>query len=103
MKPHTNSTPPPGAADATTADGVKLALYHFPYCPYCVRVFRALEQMGRTIEMRDIVDEPARRAELIAGGGKKQVPCLRIERADGSVEWMYESLDIIDYLGRTLT
>jgi len=32
------------------------------------------------------------------GGGKTQVPCLRIEQAGGEVEWMYESDDIIRYL-----
>jgi glutathione S-transferase len=26
------------------------------------------------------------------------VPCLRIEKEDGSSEWMYESKDIIAYL-----
>ena len=31
------------------------------------------------------------------GGGSTTVPCLRIRR-DGQEEWMYESLDIIDYL-----
>lgn len=35
---------------------------------------------------------------LMQGGGKTQVPCLRIEQADGGVEWMYESNDIIQYL-----
>lgn len=35
---------------------------------------------------------------LMQGGGKTQVPCLRIEQADGKVEWMYESDDIIRYL-----
>ena len=36
--------------------------------------------------------------ELVRGGGKTQVPCLRIETVDGQVEWMYESDDIIRYL-----
>lgn len=35
---------------------------------------------------------------LMQGGGKTQVPCLRIEQSDGQVEWMYESNDIIQYL-----
>jgi glutathione S-transferase len=30
--------------------------------------------------------------------GRQTVPCLRIERADGSVEWMHESEDINAYL-----
>jgi len=28
------------------------------------------------------------------------VPCLRIDKDDGSVQWMYESNDIIAYLKR---
>lgn len=41
--------------------------------------------------------------ELTSGGGKFQVPCLRIESADGKVRWMYESIDIIRYLKNDLT
>lgn len=36
--------------------------------------------------------------ELVRGGGKTQVPCLRIENETGDVQWMYESDDIIQYL-----
>jgi len=35
---------------------------------------------------------------LMQVGGKTQVPCLAIEQADGSIEWMYESDDSIRYL-----
>jgi hypothetical protein len=35
---------------------------------------------------------------LLEGGGQVKVPCLRITNADGNVEWMYESDDIISYL-----
>jgi glutathione S-transferase len=35
--------------------------------------------------------------QLEEGGGKVQVPCLRIEK-DGDVTWLYESDDIIQYL-----
>ena len=37
-------------------------------------------------------------ADLIAGGGKSQVPCLRIETGSGDVRWLYESIDIVRYL-----
>ena len=37
-------------------------------------------------------------ADLIAGGGKSQVPCLRIETENGDVRWLYESIDIVRYL-----
>ena len=73
---------------------MKLELYKFDSCPYCVRVFKAIEQMGRTdIEMRDIEESAADYKRLLEVGGKDQVPCLFI---DGSP--MYESLDIIDWL-----
>ena len=39
--------------------------------------------------------------ELLQGGGKSTVPCLRIERGI-EVSWMYESMDIIDYLSNQL-
>ena len=38
------------------------------------------------------------RDELVAGGGRATVPCLRIEQPDGTYEWMYESRDIVAYL-----
>jgi len=49
------------------------------------------------IEMKSTSDRENATA-LMQGGGKTQVPCLRIEQADGSVQWMYESDDIIRYL-----
>lgn len=73
-------------------------LYHYDGCPFCARVQRYLRQRGITMPQRDILADPAARRELITGGGRPTVPCLRITAADGSVRWMYESLDIIDYL-----
>ncbi len=37
-------------------------------------------------------------AELIAGGGKLKVPCLRVGNEDGQTQWIYESGEIIGYL-----
>jgi glutaredoxin len=76
----------------------QLALYHFEMCPYCRKARRDIRLLGLHIEQRDIKKDPARRAELVAGGGKVQVPCLRISEPDGSVRWMYESRDIGRYL-----
>lgn len=74
------------------------ALYHSQWCGFCTRVRQAMQGLGVELELRDVDMEAGRRAELIAGGGKGQVPCLRIEAADGGVRWMYESADIIAYL-----
>lgn len=49
------------------------------------------------LELRNTSDREHAQA-LMAGGGKTQVPCLRIENEQGAVEWMYESDDIIQYL-----
>ncbi len=46
--------------------------------------------------MKDILRRRENKAELIAGGGKKQVPCLRIEKSN-EIEWLYESDAIIKY------
>ncbi len=75
-----------------------LALYHFTACPYCVKVRRALRRLSLNIELRNAGANAQHRAELVQGGGKLQVPCLRITGADGQSEWLYESDDIIAYL-----
>lgn len=75
-------------------------LYQYEGCGYCARVRRFLQEAGIDLPMRDTLRDPAARRELVEGGGRATVPCLRIER-DGDVRWMYESRDIIDYLNRT--
>lgn len=81
--------------DAQTA---KIKLYHFEACPYCARVRSKIDELALNMEQRDIRITPSYRDELVAGGGKGQVPALRIEDEDGSVQWMYESSDIMQYL-----
>jgi len=76
-------------------------LFQTSSCPYCVRVRAFLDANGLTIPLRDTMFDPEARAELIQGGGRTTVPCLRIER-DGKVRWLYESLDIIEYLRQQL-
>jgi glutathione S-transferase len=74
-------------------------LYQYDSCPFCHRVRRFIAERGIPVAIRDTLRDPQARRELIEGGGRSMVPCLRIER-DGEVTWMYESLDIIDYLRR---
>ncbi len=75
----------------------ELSLYQFEACPFCVKVRRFLRSEGVVVPLRDATKEPHRK-ELLQGGGKLQVPCLRIPKSDGSAQWMYESADIIAYL-----
>ena len=55
-------------------------------------------RLGLDLPLRDIDESFAHREELVEATGRQSVPCLRIEREDGSVEWMHESEDIAAYL-----
>lgn len=75
----------------------KLALYHYQSCPFCAWTRSALGSMDLDVELRDIQKNDQFRKELIQGGGRRQVPSLRIEE-HGEVNWLYESGDIVRYL-----
>ena len=87
----------------STNTQLPFVLYHTRTCPFCYLVRHAIDDLELDIEMRDINDNPAYRAELISGGGKQQVPCLHILDPDGGTEWLYESRDIIEYLSHFKT
>lgn len=78
----------------------KLKLYQFNACPFCVKVRRVMKRMSLNIETRDAKNNQEFREELLTNGGAVKVPCLRIEDEDGKYTWMYESSDIITYLGK---
>lgn len=75
-----------------------LSLYQLPSCPFCVKVRRTMKREGLKIELRNISGKNDFREELIREGGKRTVPCLRIEKADGQVQWLYESSDVVAHL-----
>jgi len=77
---------------------LNLALYHYQSCPYCAVTRQAIKQTGLNIEQRNVSKQPQYRSELIKEGGKSQVPCLRIEKENGDVHWLYESQDIIQFI-----
>ena len=83
-----------------SGESKRLTLYQTVFCPYCERVRSALRRMGEDLPLRDINERAEWREELAAATGRQTVPCLRIEADDGSVEWMHESADIIEYLER---
>ena len=83
------------AIDDVTAT---MSMYQFKACPFCVKVRRELKRHALHIELRDAKNDAELKAELVRAGGRHKVPCLRIEKADKSVEWLYESNDIIAYL-----
>jgi glutaredoxin len=87
-----------GAQTAVDKQTENMALYQFQQCPFCVKTRRQIRRLALNIENRDARNNPQWNQELINEGGKYQVPCLKITKADGSVEWMYESTDINQYL-----
>ncbi len=80
---------------ATAAESY--VLYQYESCPFCARVRRFLDERGLDVPSRDTLREPGALRELLLGGGRATVPCLRIDSGD-EVRWLYESADIIDYL-----
>jgi glutathione S-transferase len=56
-----------------------------------------LVEQGLGVGKKNIATNSTARDELIQGGGKPTVPCLKIER-NGEDRWLYESGDIIAYL-----
>ena len=72
-------------------------LFKTDICGFCARVQEFMRLRSVNIELRDILKDELARQELLEGGGKAVVPCLRIKNGE-SVVWLYESMDIIRYL-----
>ena len=72
----------------------RLILYVKTGCPWCQKVLDFASGEGIEFELRNIADAGIA-DELIARGGKRQVPYLVDEK---SATEMYESADIIEYL-----
>ena len=72
-----------------------LTLYYKPSCPYCKKVLAAAELLGVTFQLKDVNAEDTYATELVAQGGKYQVPFL-VDEEHGVK--LYESDDIITYL-----
>ncbi len=74
------------------------ALYYYDQCPFCQMVLRGLNSVNAKIELKNTLTDPKNRQELMQGGGRTTVPCLRIDDENGKTQWMYESSDITRYL-----
>lgn len=75
-----------------------MTIYEYKACPFCVKVRRSLRRQGLNIVTLDAKQEPHKSA-LLNGGGKLQVPCMKIED-NGQSTWMYESSEIINFLDK---
>ncbi len=97
------TTPRGMVRDVAVQQGVdqqsqNLVLYQFKTCPFCIKVRREIKRLSLPIELLDAQKNPQHRADLLQGGGKIMVPCLQIKDAQGSVQWLYESAKINQYL-----
>lgn len=71
----------------------ELKLYVMEVCPFCRKVERYIDKNNIDgVEIMDIKKDPKNQEDLIALGGKDQVPMLLI---DGKP--LYESSDIIQW------
>lgn len=86
------------APEARVRHADDLTLYVARGCGYCQDVREALHDLKVQVPERDARRDPEARDALEEATGRRTVPVLRIERADGQVEWLPESRDIIRYL-----
>lgn len=79
-------------------DTKKLSLYQFKTCPFCIKTRRAIKRLSLNIPLHDAQHDDTLREQLLTGGGKIKVPCLKVTDEQGNATWMYESNAIIQYL-----
>ena len=76
---------------------MKLELYYYESCPFCVKVLRYISEIKHNILLKNIQENKSFKEELLKTTEKALVPCLFI---DGTP--MLESDDIIEYLKKNL-
>lgn len=76
----------------------RLTLYGHSTCVYCREVSDVIDQLGISIKIRNTFKYPEYKQDLVIGGGKTTIPCLRIAFQYGNELWLYDSASIIDFL-----
>jgi len=75
-----------------------IVLYQYKTCPFCIKVRQEMRRLALTVQKLDAQQPGANREDLVSGGGKAKVPCLKITDPAGKTQWLYESGEIIKYL-----
>ena len=78
------------------------SLYQFEGCPFCIKVRREMKRLSLKVELKDLKKDKAWEDELVSKGGKRKVPCLKIQNQNGQDEWLYESSEIITFFQQKL-
>ncbi|QIZ83802.1 glutaredoxin [Bermanella marisrubri] len=76
-----------------------LTLYVSDTCPYCTKVKKQVKHLNIPLTIKNLDRCHIYQKELLSGGGKAQVPCLKIDRSKG-VEWVYRSEQIANYMDK---
>ena len=64
-----------------------------------MRVEQFLQSIDLEIPKKNTMRDVEAYRELVEHGGRATVPCLRITQSDEGDDWLYESLDIIQFIG----
>ncbi len=70
-------------------------LYYTSSCPYSQKVLQYLDEMNKTVPMKNLEYDSQAKEELKRIGGKMQVPCLivngqAIYNANAIIDWLSE-------------
>ena len=74
---------------------MKIQLYYYSQCPFCVRVLKAIDRLNLQdlIELKNTLEDPTNRKFHVKKTGRTTVPCLYIDD-----EPLFESGDIVRWL-----
>ncbi len=76
-----------------------ISLYDLDFSSRSVKIRRHLKYLNIPVTIKSLNRCNAYQKELLNGGGRAQVPCLRIESKDGT-RWIYDRVEIMAYLNR---
>jgi glutaredoxin len=91
-------TRPAAVQTQVDQDCQDIVLYQYKTCPFCIKVRQEMRRLSLNISRLDAQAEGTNREDLVRGGGRAKVPCLKITDQAGKTQWMYESGEIINYL-----
>lgn len=79
----------------------KIVLYYKPTCPYCQKVLDYLEDLNKTLVLKNIKGHPENTEDLKRLSQKTQVPCLIIDgepllESDAIILWLEEHQNFLD-------
>ena len=68
-----------------------IVLYQYKTCPFCIKVRQEMRRLALNVQKLDAQQPGTNRDDLVRGGGKAKVPCLKITDPAGKTQWLYES------------